>query len=476
MTIQIYEAEQLDGLASEISKASVSYASAIVDKSLITSVDKQAIYAKLASADKALAAANPNQVDLFYKNSILASVGWNKNDDVFDIKETWNARHTVIDKQMNLRHNELDIVGHMTSSFVLGEDGNVLDDSLDVDALPSRFDVVSEFVLYRMWTDEDRRQEMDKIIAEIQEGKWFVSMECRFLNFDYAVIDRDGTHKVIARTQDTAFLTKHLRIFGGTGEYQGRKIGRLLRDFFFCGQGIVEHPANERSIIFDSGSSTPFISQNSEAELLQTTSSVITKEQIMELEQLKAQLEAAEATIKALTAEKAAFQENEIKSAQATLKSMEETLTDTVAKITEKDAAIAALTLELEASKSTVATLQTEIETQKSQAVKQGRISKLVSAGVEQEQVEVELAKWAGLSEAQFDSIVAMYPKKDKAKDEKKDGDMAKCTVVPDITKASVETNVTLVQAPEPENKGVASLVSHLMSNLPYSAKASKRQ
>ena len=67
----------------------------------------------------------------------------------------------------------------------------------------------------------DLRERMNNIIEEIEEGKWFVSMECMFPNFDYALRDSQGESKIVRREEASAFLTKHLRAYGGTGKYEG---------------------------------------------------------------------------------------------------------------------------------------------------------------------------------------------------------------------------------------------------------------
>jgi hypothetical protein len=36
------------------------------------------------------------QFDLYYMTSILASIGWNKNDDIFTVEDSWNARGTPV--------------------------------------------------------------------------------------------------------------------------------------------------------------------------------------------------------------------------------------------------------------------------------------------------------------------------------------------------------------------------------------------
>lgn len=74
-------------------------------------------------------------------------------------------------------------------------------------------------------------------------------MECLFSDFDYSVVSPDGEMKVVARNDESAFLTKHLRVYGGKGVYEGYKVGRLLRNIAFSGKGLVNKPANPRSII-----------------------------------------------------------------------------------------------------------------------------------------------------------------------------------------------------------------------------------
>jgi len=105
--------------------------------------------------------------------------------------------------------------------------------------------------LYNSWTKPENRERMSQIIAEIEEGKWFVSMECLFAGFDYALLDDNGGSKLLERNESSAFLTKHLRAYGGNGEYEGYQIGRCLRQISFSGKGLVSKPANPRSVILD---------------------------------------------------------------------------------------------------------------------------------------------------------------------------------------------------------------------------------
>ena len=191
--------------------------------------------------------ANPKQIDLYYIKSILVSTGWNKNDDVFTPEATWSARTTPEDKQFNLMHDENNIIGHITGSYVVDRSGAAIAD----DTQPDDFDIITEAVLYNSWTKPENRERMSQIIAEIEEGKWFVSMECLFAGFDYALLDDNGTSKLLERNESSAFLTKHLRAYGGNGEYEGYQVGRCLREISFSGKGLVSKPANPRSVILD---------------------------------------------------------------------------------------------------------------------------------------------------------------------------------------------------------------------------------
>jgi hypothetical protein len=117
------------------------------------------------------------------------------------------------------------------------------------DKLPAKFHVVTAAVLYKSWSKPDLQEVMDRTLAEIEKGEWFVSMECLFKGFDYAVQGTDGSTRTVARSAETAYLTKHLRVYGGTGRYGEYRVGRLLRNVHFSGKGLVRKPANPESII-----------------------------------------------------------------------------------------------------------------------------------------------------------------------------------------------------------------------------------
>jgi hypothetical protein len=203
------------------------------------------------------------QSDLYYLNSVLVSAGWNKNDDVFGVNELWAARHTPVNKQFNYMHDDSDIIGHITGSIVVDHNGKEINDGDEPSSLPEKLDIITSAVIYKTWSNSETRARIEELTKEIDDGKWSVSMECVFNNFDYALIGPNEDQKVLARTDESSFLTKHLRAYGGSGEFQGYKIGRLLKGFYFSGKGLVAKPANPRSIILNKDAN-PF---NSKADI-----------------------------------------------------------------------------------------------------------------------------------------------------------------------------------------------------------------
>ena len=214
--MKIYASEKEAGLEEAIkANASVAYSSPVAF--YIPNKEQKESIKNLVVADEKATSENKEQFDLYYLSSILVSTGWNKNDDVFDLQEAWRAKDSPVDKQFNFMHNEADIIGHITGSVVLDQVGNEIEDINNVE----KFDIATSAVLYNSWTTPELKERMEKLIAEIEEGKWFVSMECLFNEFDYAVVTPEGDNKVVARDEASAFLTKHLRAYGGDGQYEG---------------------------------------------------------------------------------------------------------------------------------------------------------------------------------------------------------------------------------------------------------------
>lgn len=236
----IYPQETDDGLAEKISaSSSISYASIVEPCDIEQNKIKTKTLASVSDAD------------LYYVQSILVSSSWNRNDDVFDRAEVWAARKTPEDKPTNLEHDENLIIGHITSNWPIDNEGKTIADDIEVDELPEKFHIVTGSVIYKAFTDPELKERAAKLISEIEEGTKYVSMECYFKGFDYGLTDKiTGNYKVLSRNDSTAYLTKYLKAYGGQGEHDNYKIGRVLRNITFSGKGFVNKPANPDSIIF----------------------------------------------------------------------------------------------------------------------------------------------------------------------------------------------------------------------------------
>ena len=424
--MKIYAKEIVDGLQEILDETgAISYAS--VACAYVPSED-QAERAKLMAA-KSQGKSNLNQVDLYYLNSVLVSTGWNKNDDVFDITETWAARNTPEDKQFNFMHDESDIIGHITANVVTDFEGNII--SNEQDTVPESFNIVTSAVLYNSWSDPELQERMEKLIAEIEDGKWFVSMECLFNNFDYAVVSPEGGNQIIQRDEASAFLTKHLRAYGGTGEYEGYKVGRMLRNISFSGKGLVNNPANPRSVILPN-TTDPF--QNSKATLISETN---IKETSMsddslrtQVDDLKAELAAAREAAESAKKEILAKQEEEVKiqveAFEATISEKDEAAASLEAQLAETSEKYEALEAELTQKQEELTEAMAKIEAHEAEIKLAARKTALVEAGAEDADEIIE--KFANADDDMFDEIVGLLAakwndkkKKDEEDDEEKE-------------------------------------------------------
>jgi hypothetical protein len=434
MSIKVYAHEILDGVAERVkAQASVAYTSSIVPSKEVDNVDLSVLIEK----DKlALASSNPKQPDLFYLKSILVSTGWNLNDDVFLPEELWASRHTPEDKQFNFMHNDMDIIGHITSNQAVDLSGNAIPD--EIETLPEQFNILVDAVIYRGWSQQEQRERIEKIISEILNDEWFVSMETTFGNFDYAIKDKDGVCKVVERGEASAFLTKHLRAYGGTGEYNGYTVGRVLRNMVFAGKGLVNKPANPPSIIILEDEDN-----RSTSTLRENDMPVDTAKQI---EELQAELTAAKAAVESLGSFK-----TKVEALEATVTEKDAAIASANSKISELEAAIATLQQTVDALTSEKTTLASQLQEIETKAKAERRKSALVEAGVDAEELEETLASLEAIDDAAFDKVVSAMKKNMKKKmEEKPEEDDCEAS----LESVEEETEASVTETETPDNAG----------------------
>lgn len=422
--MKIYEFEKKDNLENKIlASSSIAY-EAVINSACEESIERGNFNFSLSSDFK------DKQMDLAYLETILVSTGWNRNDDIFLPQYTWEARSTPINKKLNIEHDEDNIVGHMTGSYVVSE-GQVIPDSIE--QVPENFDIVTTAVLYKIWQKQENVERMEKIIAEIGEGKWFVSMECLFNDFDYGVVTPEGKSILLPRTEATAYLTKHLRIYGGKGEYEGHKVGRILKNFTFSGKGLVYNPANPRSIILKSSASFKDVEK---AEKLNIGEKVMNEELLKaelqkvqtELARVREELSGAQSQLNSIKSEEEKRQAEAVRlaseSKDKTISDLNTEVETLKASLTKKDEEFASLAENLEKVNEVVKAKDAELAKIEQERRTFARVQKLVEAGFEKEKAESSVALYDAISDENFDAIVetltkAYMPYKEKEKEEK---------------------------------------------------------
>jgi hypothetical protein len=468
--MKIYQHEISDGLADVMTSSNTIACCAVAETYRPAQEDIDKLKEVLASnsGDGEIALAeNQNQFDLYYIKSILVSTGWNKNDDVFDPKELWEARKTPEDKPFNFMHDEKDIIGHITANQVIDFDGGPVDEGNP--DIPNRFNIMTSAVIYTEWSDVEQKERVQKIVAEIEKGKWFVSMECLFPDFDYALATADGETKVVKRNEASAFLTKHLRSYGGDGKYEDYKVGRLLRNLSFSGKGLVSKPANPRSVILEGND----FFDESQAKILTLSSSKendMSESHEQQISDLQAKLAEAKVANEALKDKVVAEQHAEF---DTKIKELESTIAEQAEKIVEQEAASKTLTETIKATEATLTEKEASLATQaeelsviyKKEAVMKRR-AQLEEAGFNAEDATATVEEFDSVDDETFAKVVTAMKKRGewppKKKDEEKDEEVepeAKADQLDEEQDDAAASDETLTEAEETTEVAIAEAI-----------------
>ncbi len=187
------------------------------------------------------------QADLLHIEAVLVSEGINDNDDAFTRDELKRAISSPLLKPMNWQHNDEKILGALYAVEARDLEGN----PLDVEEIKDQpIELVVQGVIWHHLPHI--KVTADEIVKRIEQGNLFVSMECWFDDYEYGLYEADGSlFDQIARRPETVFLDGHLRANGGTGRFNGKRIGRALSGVSFGGIAFVDRPANQRSFILN---------------------------------------------------------------------------------------------------------------------------------------------------------------------------------------------------------------------------------
>lgn len=412
--------------------------------------------------------------------SILVTAGiWNKNDQVFDKHEVWKTRYSPLNKPSNLNHQPDKVVAHSNRVFAITdeEEAKLIPDSVDGKPnldIPDVYHLLTVDTFYKynikayQSVNPEYSKKIQKLYEDISNGNLSVSMECIFANFDYAILYPDGTQKIIERNNDTSYLTKKLKHFGGSGEFQGKRIGLLMRDLMFTGKGITDDPANQASVIFPKDS-VLFASQNyAKSEDIFKDENVLAYisndngENKMNLEELKAKVTELEAALKAKTSELA--EANKLKGELDALKAeFAEKLAKAEQTSKETKEALEAAKKLADENKGKLCTAETELNALKAEKVKTARIEKIKETlGMSKEDAESAYVVIATLDEKGFEGYLTETKKLVVAKNVPStfEADLAKAKKeVEELNKKLAEEQAKNIKLTDP-NLGVAGVVN----------------
>lgn len=347
------------------------------------------------------------QFDLALVVSILVSTGWNLNDDVFVPAEVWKARSSPVHKPMNDQHDATKILGHIVQSKAIDKSGDEISIG-EGDDLPADFDLEVAGVLYRQFPD--LRDRINEIIEKAQAGDIFVSMEAWFPDFDYGLIDSaTGETKLISRNENTAFLTKHLRAYGGTGQYQEYRVGRVLKDFVFGAQGFVDTPANPESVIRVAANRKAASQVFVTAELKDLLEGGVEDVDEKQMEELQAKLDEVTAKLNEKEQEvaelKKTVQDFEEKDYDGQVATLTANVTETSEKIEAVEAEKVELQTKLDEAVKRAETSEAELSEIRKTEVARERLAKLAAVrSIEDE--DATLAALRDMEDSEFESVM----------------------------------------------------------------------
>lgn len=191
------------------------------------------------------------QPDLLYFSAIFVSSGENLNHAYFMGSELVAAEGTIINKALDVEHEESSIIGAIYDRAFLDNDGNKIEiselASHDTAGLDSKeLHIAIAGVIYK--------NRFPNIAKEVAENKWCVSMECYFQDYDVkvgnVVMSRKEAEALGIASVESA-IGKLAKVIKNGKEIAADVLTRVLRRICFSGCGIVKNPANPGSIILE---------------------------------------------------------------------------------------------------------------------------------------------------------------------------------------------------------------------------------
>lgn len=220
------------------------YAPIIIDESISQQAQEKA---------SVLAFPDEKQNDLQYIRSILVSAGTNKNGAHFIPSEMLKAHNTVVNKAIDIEHDEERVIGHIYDCAFLHKDGEQFDPTQTMAEAEEKGNNLDEMDIDIVVAGVIHKMRFPEIADEISGGDWKVSMECYFKDFDIKIGDT-----IISRQEaqqlgydPNELIGNFVKVTAADKELGVHSAARVLRGITFSGMGIVKNPANPHSIILE---------------------------------------------------------------------------------------------------------------------------------------------------------------------------------------------------------------------------------
>jgi len=195
------------------------------------------------------------QPDLLYFSAIFVSSGENLNHAFFLPSELVKSEGTIVNKALDVEHEEDKIIGHIYERAFMDKEGN----SLDIKELASKeaasldkqeIHVAIAGILYK--------SRFPNIAKEVSDNNWKVSMEAYYQDYDVKVGDLILSRKEaesLGLSDESSIFGCISKVFKKGKEIASGRLTRVLRGLMFSGCGIVKNPANPDSIIMETAKS-----------------------------------------------------------------------------------------------------------------------------------------------------------------------------------------------------------------------------
>jgi hypothetical protein len=194
------------------------------------------------------------QIDLQYFSAVFVSSGGNLNHAYFLPSELVKAEGTIVNKAMDLEHSEDEIVGHIYERAFMDKEGKKIEleelAAMETASLDTQeFHIAIAGIVYK--------NRFPDLAREVASGKWSVSMEAYFRNYDVKIgnliLSKPEAEALGLASGDVmnTIFGKLAKVIKNKVEIAAGTIDRVLRDITFSGCGFVKKPANPPSVVLE---------------------------------------------------------------------------------------------------------------------------------------------------------------------------------------------------------------------------------